>query len=283
VRYIAYREDSGATVMGVVVDGAVAPLGGLEDFYSTVERYRAEAARVTTGGFSVDAARPAVPVPVGTRVICAGLNYRAHAEEAHGDPPKWPDVFGRWASTLTASGTEVPLPPREERFDWEGELCAIIGAHLTDVTVEEAAAGILGYTCFNDLSARDFQFAAGQFTLGKNADRSGPIGSHIVEPSDLDDAKDVEITTHVNGQLRQKATTAQLIFTAAEIASYVSGCMSLRPGDVISTGTPAGVGFARTPPERLTPGDTVTVSIQGIGSIENRIVAQAAYREKHDE
>jgi 2-keto-4-pentenoate hydratase/2-oxohepta-3-ene-1,7-dioic acid hydratase in catechol pathway len=283
MRYIAYREDQGVTLMGVVVDGAVAPLCGIEEFYSDAARYRAEAARATAGGFPVESARPAVPAPASTRVICAGLNYRAHAEEAHGQPPKYPDVFGRWASTLTVSGTDVPLPPREERFDWEGELCAVIGAHLTDVTIDEAAAGILGYACFNDLSARDFQFAAGQYALGKNADRSGPIGSQIVEPGDLDDARDLEITTHVNGELKQKATTAQLIFTAAEIASYVSGCMSLRPGDVISTGTPAGVGFARTPPERLAPGDTVTVTIAGIGSIENRIVARAAYREKHDE
>lgn len=256
-------------------------LCGIEEFYSEVDRYRAEAAKISQAGVPVDALRPAVPVPAGARVICAGLNYRAHAEEAHGDVPQQPEVFGRWASTLTASGTDVPLPPREEIFDWEGELCAIIGAHLSDVTVGEAAAGIVGYTCFNDLSARNFQFACGQFTLGKNADLSGPIGSQIVEPGDLDDAHDLEITTYVNGKLKQQATTAQLIFTAAEIISYVSGCMSLRPGDVVATGTPAGVGFARVPPERLAPGDTVTVSIQGIGSIENRIAPRAVCRNTH--
>lgn len=257
--------------MGVVAHDRVTPLCTVEEFWTDLGRYRGQAAEAVHGTMLLDDLTPAVPVPSQTRVICAGLNYRDHAEEADDGTPDQPDVFGRWSSTLTTTGTCVPLPPREAGLDWEGELAAVVGAELRDVTPEEAASGIFAYTCFNDLSARTFQFAGRQMTMGKNADRSGPIGSHLVERDDLDDARDLRITTEVNDVMKQDGSSRDLIFTAAEIIAYVSGCMTLRPGDVVATGTPSGVGFTRNPPELLGDGDTVRVTIEGIGWIENRI------------
>lgn len=278
MRFVAYFDENDTPMMGVVIDGAIMPLCGVTDFYADIDRYRTKATTASGRKESVGDVRPAVPVPDTARVICAGLNYHGHAAESQSEVPTQPDVFGRWASTLTPGGTPIPLPPREETFDWEGELAAVIGRTMRDVSIDEAESGIFGYTCFNDLSARTFQFAGRQMTIGKNADLSGPIGSQIVEPDDVGRARDLQIITRVNGEVKQRGSTKQLIFTAAEIISYVSGCMSLRPGDVVATGTPAGVGYSRTPPERLSAGDTVTVSIEEIGSIENQMTSHVDLR-----
>lgn len=273
MRFIAYT-NAGTPTMGVAVEDRVVPLAAVEEFYADLPRHRAAAAEKITAaadGVPLADVEPAVPVPATAHVLCAGLNYRDHAAEAGADLPTVPDVFGRWVSTLNLDGGEVPLPPREQGLDWEAELAAVVGAHLRDVDEAEAEAAILGYVCFNDLSARGFQFAGKQVTVGKNGDGTAPIGAQIVEPDDLGRARDLSVRTTVNGQVKQDGSTAQLVFTAAQIIAYVSGCMSLRPGDVVATGTPAGVGISRTPAELLGSGDVVTVSIEGIGELTNRI------------
>ncbi|MQA77951.1 MAG: fumarylacetoacetate hydrolase [Streptosporangiales bacterium] len=273
MRFIAYS-NAGTPTMGVAVDDRVVPLCEVAEFYADLPSYRAAAATKTAAaadGLALTDVEPAIPVPATAHVLCAGLNYRDHAAEATADLPTVPDVFGRWASTLNRDGGEVPLPPREHGLDWEGELAAVVGAPLRDVDEAEAEEAILGYVCFNDLSARGFQFAGKQVTVGKNADGSAPIGAQIVEPDDLGRARDLRIRTTVNGRPKQEGSTAQLVFTAAQIIAYVSGCMSLRPGDLVATGTPAGVGFSRAPAELLGSGDVVTVSIEGIGELTNTI------------
>src|SRR5262249_51935543 len=180
--------------------------------------------------------------------------------------------WGGGPSRLRVSGPPVPVPPREDHLDWEGELAAVLGRHLRDATVEQAREAIFGYSCFNDLTARGFQRASRQWTLGKNADHSAPIGPWLVTADEIPAPDRLRILTRVNGEVVQDGSTGDQIFSAAEIAAYASGCMTLRPGDVIATGTPAGVGFTRQPPRYLRPGDTVEVEIDQIGRLVTPII-----------
>jgi 2-keto-4-pentenoate hydratase/2-oxohepta-3-ene-1,7-dioic acid hydratase in catechol pathway len=158
-------------------------------------------------------------------------------------------------------------------LDWEGELAVVIGGYLRDATVEQARTAIIGYLCFNDLSARGFQRASARWMLGKNADFSAPIGPWLVTAEEIPEPDRLRIVTRVNGEVVQNGSTAGMIFSAPEIGAYASGCMTLRPGDVITTGTPDGVGFTRQPPRFLHAGDTVEVEIERIGRIVTPIVA----------
>jgi 2,4-diketo-3-deoxy-L-fuconate hydrolase len=207
-------------------------------------------------------------------VLCVGLNYRMHAEEAGLQIPQHPGFFGRWTACLVPGGTPVPLPFGEPGLDWEVELAAIVGKSLTRVDVETALAGVLGYAAFNDLSAREHQMHSRLWTVGKNADRSGPI-SRIATADEVGDPRSgLRLLTRVNGEIMQDSSTADIVFTVGEILAYLSEVMTLNPGDVIATGTPAGVGFKRQPPRYLRPGDIVEVEIERVGSVSSPIVSQ---------
>lgn len=276
MRLIAYCEGSTSFMAVEVTSGTMATISPLDDFYADtmagLEMARARYADRQSPTRPLAEIRQIPPVPVTARVLCAGVNYRRHAAEMGRELPTHPDLFARWASTLVADGETVPVPVGDGRLDWEAELAIVVGATLSGASPEEAEAGLLGYTCFNDLSARGYQMATSQWALGKNADRSGPIGPAVVTPDELAGLPGLAIGSRVNGQDMQAASTADLIFSPSQITSYASGAMTLRPGDVISTGTPDGVGFSRTPPVYLRPGDTVEVEIEGIGVLRNRIV-----------
>ncbi|MCL4423830.1 MAG: fumarylacetoacetate hydrolase family protein [Actinobacteria bacterium] len=272
MRLAAYEID-GTRYMGVVGTEGVFTIGTLDGFYKDVPA-GLEAASNPGGkplALGVEELHLVPPVPDVARVICVGVNYRRHAEEASAKLPSVPNVFARWASTLVADGEKVPLPPGEPRLDWEGELAAIVGSRLYGASEEAAGAAILGYTCFNDLSTREHQMAASQWTLGKNADGSGPIGPVVVTPDEVGDPYNLQLTTRVNGETMQSASTGDMIFRAPKVLAYVSEVMSLRPGDVLATGTPDGVGFARKPPIFLGSGDRVEVEIEKIGILRNTI------------
>jgi len=275
MRLIAFAEGTTPMMAVEATPGRLAPVAALDDFYADIE-LGLETARalIARAGPTLRLAevRQVPPVPATARVLCTGLNYRRHAAEVGGKLPTQPNLFARWASTLVADGEAVPVPIGEGRLDWEVELAVVIGAALSGASTEEAQAALLGYTCFNDMSARGYQMPTTQWALGKNADRSGPIGPAVVTPDELAGCPSLSIGSRVNGEVMQAASTADLIFSPAQIASYASGCMTLRPGDVISTGTPEGVGFSRTPPVYLHPGDTVEVEIEGIGVLRNPIV-----------
>jgi 2-keto-4-pentenoate hydratase/2-oxohepta-3-ene-1,7-dioic acid hydratase in catechol pathway len=196
--------------------------------------------------------------------------------ELNASVPRCPELFGRWPSTLTVSGHPVPVPPREDHLDWEGELAAVLGSYLRGATAEHAQSAILGYLCFNDLSARGFQRASKQWMLGKNADFSAPVGPWLVTADEIAEPGRLRIVTRVNGEAVQYGFTGDLIFSVPEIAAYASGCMTLRPGDIIATGTPDGVGFTRQPPRFLRAGDTVEVEIDQIGRLVTPIVPALA-------
>jgi len=263
--------DGDTPTMGVVRGDRVVPLAPIPDFYADVAGWLRRAADLTEGGRPVAGVELVVPVPDTAKVVCAALNYASHAAETGGRLPDHPNLFARWAATLVPDGTPVPVPATEPGLDWEVELAVVVGAPLIDVTPDRVAAGVLGYTVFNDLSARAHQLANRQWALGKNSDRSGPIGSVVVTADSLD-AASLHLETRVNGELMQSGNTSDMIFSVADLCAYASRTITLRPGDVIATGTPPGVGFVRTPPVYLVPGDVVEVEVEGIGVVRTPIV-----------
>ena len=219
---------------------------------------------------------PAVPSP--RRILCLGVNYLEHALEGGRPPTKWPETFVRGADSVAAPYGELVKPALSERFDYEGELGLVIGAGGRYIPAQDALAAIAGYVILNDGSAREWQRAASQWTPGKNFDGTMPIGPELVTTDELD-ASAIQLTTTLNGEVMQSASTAQMIFDIPRTIEYLSSFTTLRPGDVIATGTPGGVGFARTPPVWLQPGDLVEVTIEGVGRIANRVAAEARERD----
>lgn len=273
--------DRGVPSMGVEVGDRLTVLAPLAEFYADVAGWLAEAAQIVEGDRGLADVVLAVPVPRSAKILCVALNYDMHATEAGGEVPEIPNLFARWWATLVTTGTPVPVPDAEPGLDWEVELAVVVGEKLTAVTAEELRRGsrpgaILGYTVFNDLSARAHQRATSQWANGKNADQSGPVGSTIVTADALDPSG-LRLQTVVNEEVMQSGTTADMVHGIPELLEYASRTITLRPGDLIATGTPAGVGFKRDPPVFLHPGDVVTVEVEGIGSVRSPIV-NASYR-----
>lgn len=213
---------------------------------------------------------PLAPVPVPGKIVCVGLNYHDHAEEQNEAVPDDPLLFGKAGTSVTNPGDPIVHPAGIEQVDYEVELGVVIGRRASNVSAEEASKYVAGYTVINDVSARDAQFADEQFFRGKSYDTFAPMGPVLVAESVLD-PNDCRVETRVNGETKQSSTTGEFIFSVEEVIEYISQVMTLRPGDVISTGTPGGVGIFREPPELLNPGDTVEVDIEGIGTLENPV------------
>lgn len=212
----------------------------------------------------------AVPTP--NRVLCVGVNYSAHAVEGGRDAnPTWPESFMRSASSVLPPYADLVRPALSTGFDYEGELAIVIGAGGRYIPRETALDAVAGFTILNDGSAREWQRAATQWTPGKNFDGSMPIGPEVVTPDEID-VNDLALTTTLNGTVMQSARTSQMIVDVASCVEFFSSFTTLLPGDVIATGTPGGVGFARTPPVWLTPGDVIEVSVEGLGAIRNTVI-----------
>ena len=204
------------------------------------------------------------------KILCVGVNYRPHIEEMGREIPSYPVVFTRFASSLVGPGEPVIRPQASEQLDFEGELAIVIGKNARHVSRENALDYVAGYCCFLDGSVRDWQRHTGQFTAGKNFDRSGAIGP-MVPAADVPDPTTLELTTRVNGEVMQRGSVADLVFDIPRLIEYCSTFTELRPGDIIATGTPGGVGAARTPPVWLKDGDLVEVDISGIGVLRNPV------------
>ncbi len=205
--------------------------------------------------------------------ICVGLNYLDHARESGAEPPQAPLLFGKTGNALAAHRQPVRLPPDSRQVDYEAELAVIVGRVCRQAGVEQARNAIAGYCCANDISARDFQFGDTQWYRGKSADTFGPLGPVLVTPAEVGDPHDLSIRLRLNGRTLQDSNTSNLIFHVPELIAYISRSITLQPGDVILTGTPPGVGFARKPPIYLQPGDEVEVEIEKLGILANPIVA----------
>jgi 2-keto-4-pentenoate hydratase/2-oxohepta-3-ene-1,7-dioic acid hydratase in catechol pathway len=213
---------------------------------------------------------PLVPSP--GKTICLGLNYYDHAAESGREKPVYPWFFLRCDTSLLAHGEAALLPRVSDRFDYEAELAVVIGTRARHVTQEQALQHVFGYTCFNDMSVRDYQKRTPQWTIGKNFDRTGGFGPQLVTADELEPgAQNLKIQARLNGQVMQDANTTDMIWSVAETISLLSECVTLEPGDVIVMGTPAGVGQSRTPPVWMKHGDKIEIEIEKVGLLVNTI------------
>jgi acylpyruvate hydrolase len=215
-------------------------------------------------------ARPVLPLPEPGKVICCGLNYADHIAETGRDNPEYPTLFAKHADTLIGPEDDIVVPSAVQ-VDWEAELAVVVGDHLRKADRHEAAKAIAGYTVANDISIRDWQYRTAQWFQGKAWDRTTPLGPVLVTPDELDPGAGLEISCRVNGRVMQSASTKTLVFDSADLLAYISTFTTLRPGDIVLTGTPGGVGVARKPQVFLTDGDVLETEIAGIGLLRNTI------------
>jgi 2-keto-4-pentenoate hydratase/2-oxohepta-3-ene-1,7-dioic acid hydratase in catechol pathway len=211
------------------------------------------------------------PVPDPEKIVCIGLNYRAHAAEAGIEPPETPTFFAKFANALAAPGTAVPLPAASAKVDFEAEVAFVIGRRAQDVPESDALDHVAGYMLLNDLSARDLQFATPQWMPGKVFDASAPCGPALVTPDEAGPADGISFSLTLNGETMQAASTDDLIFSVPALVAHLSSLMTLEPGDIVSTGTPAGVGSTRQPRVWLKPGDEIKISSPTLGVLRTAI------------
>lgn len=232
---------------------------------------------VASGDFSETLARNelhvAAPVPRPGKVICIGLNYRDHAAESGMAIPKSPIIFSKFSGCMIGAGHPIVIPQGSTQTDYEAELAFVMGRRAKNVTREAALDHVFGYANFNDVSARDFQFADGQWQRGKSCDTFAPMGEFIVTADEIPDPQNLSIKLRLNGETMQDSDTGEMIFGVAELIAFLSQFITLEPGDVVATGTPPGVGFARKPPVYMKAGDVVEVEIKGLGVLSNPVAA----------
>jgi 2-keto-4-pentenoate hydratase/2-oxohepta-3-ene-1,7-dioic acid hydratase in catechol pathway len=250
-----------------VIAGGDAALAALADLVGRADAAQADwlhdEASLTLG--------PAVPNP--GKIICVGLNYRKHAEESGAAIPETPVLFSKFNNSVAAPNEDVPLPESATQYDYEVELGVVIGKPVKNVAEGDALDTVFGYVTANDLSARDLQTRTSQWILGKTLDKFMPIGPYLVTADDVPDPQALQLRTWLNGDLRQDSNTSDMIFPVAEIIAYISRHFSLEPGDVIITGTPAGVILGLPEKNWMVPGDVVEVEVEGLGRLSNRVVA----------
>jgi 2-keto-4-pentenoate hydratase/2-oxohepta-3-ene-1,7-dioic acid hydratase in catechol pathway len=212
-----------------------------------------------------------LPIERPGKIVCVGLNYRDHAEEQGTELPEAPLLFAKFPTALIGPGEPIVIPPIVRQADYEAELAVVIGARVKGVSKENAFEAVRGYLCANDVSARDLQFGDGQWTRGKSPDTFCPVGPELIPAAEVPDPHALRIRAIVSGEVLQDSTTANLIFGIDEIISHASQTSTLEPGDLILTGTPAGVGIFRDPKRLLEDGDVVTIEIEGLGSLTNPV------------
>jgi 2-keto-4-pentenoate hydratase/2-oxohepta-3-ene-1,7-dioic acid hydratase in catechol pathway len=245
----------GTTVRELLSGGRVPELEGIE----------------RTHGVSLADVTLLPPVPDPEKIICIGLNYRAHAEETKQEIPRVPTVFAKFRNALAGPDAQVALPKASDKVDYEAEVCVVIGERLSEVDADAALEGVAGYTLMNDLSARDLQLATTQWISGKTFDGAAPCGPALVTADEAGAHDAIELSLTLNGEEMQRSSTADLIFKIPELVAHLSHLMTLEPGDLISTGTPSGVGIARQPSVWLQPGDEVQISSPQLGLLRTRI------------
>jgi 2-keto-4-pentenoate hydratase/2-oxohepta-3-ene-1,7-dioic acid hydratase in catechol pathway len=265
VRIVAYTAPDGAARFGIAENEAVLDAGPSFEALTPGEE-----------AGPIEELSLRAPVPATSKVVCVGLNYVDHAEESGQPIPKEPILFAKFPSSLTGHGSPIVIPPEVEQADYEAELAVVIGRRAKRVGESRALDHVLGYACLNDVSARDFQFADGQWVRGKSLDTFCPVGPWIVTTDELPDPQSLPLRCRVNGEVVQDSSTKQMVFSVAELVSFISAWITLEAGDVIATGTPSGVGFGRKPPRFLADGDEVVVEIEGIGALSNPVVKERA-------
>ncbi|GAA1633775.1 fumarylacetoacetate hydrolase family protein [Georgenia ruanii] len=256
-------------------EGGEASLAALRE--ALVHARSLETAQAVNDGVLVprSATKTLVPIPNPPKIVCVARNFGKHAAEAGLQISEIPILFPRFAATQVADGDPIIAPFVSHELDWEGELAVVVGKGGRHIAKEDAFDHVGGYTIFNDVTVRDYQFRVTQYTGGKNFHASGPVGPHISLVDEGLDPHNLRITTTVNGVVKQDASTEEFIFDIPTIIEHVSEFIELEPGDIIPMGTPAGVGFKRTPPEYLADGDVIDVTVEGIGTLSNPVRAEA--------
>ncbi|MEV0694316.1 fumarylacetoacetate hydrolase family protein [Streptomyces sp. NPDC050388] len=258
----------------VLVDLGFPDVGTLLAQDDWAERAAAPAAGATT--YPAEGADLAPVVPQPSKVVCVGLNYRNHIQEMGRDLPEHPTLFAKFADSLIGAGDDIVRPEETDQFDWEVELAVVVGKQVRRAKGEQAEQAIAGFTVLNDITTRDWQFRTREWLQGKTWDSTTPVGPYLVTPDELPGgvrpALDVKLT--VDGEVMQSDNTGDLLFDPVALVEYVSTIIRLNPGDIIATGTPGGVGHARKPARYLLGGETVVTEVQGIGRLENKVVAE---------
>jgi 2-keto-4-pentenoate hydratase/2-oxohepta-3-ene-1,7-dioic acid hydratase in catechol pathway len=283
VKLVSYRSNRGVRA-GVLRNGRVI------DAWDVLERGAAEssvrellahgalptlASELAGEGLPLQEVELEVPIPDPEKIICIGLNYRSHAAEAGIKPPATPTFFAKFRNALVPSGTRVALPAASEKVDYEAEVAFVIGRRCKDVAEGDALDFVGGYTLLNDLSARDLQFSTPQWMPGKVFDHSAPCGPALVTPDEAGPHDGIEIELELNGETMQAASTDDLLFSVPALVAHLSRLMTLEPGDIVSTGTPSGVGSVREPRVWLKEGDEIVVSSPTLGRLETTIAPRA--------
>jgi 2-keto-4-pentenoate hydratase/2-oxohepta-3-ene-1,7-dioic acid hydratase in catechol pathway len=273
MKLVTFTHD-GSTRVGVVEGAEVVAV----DFPDMVALLEAGAAPKPVRGprLPLDAVRLEAPIRRPPKFLAVGLNYADHVAEAGMQTPAHPMIFNKQSTCVVGPTDDVHLPRASEMVDYEGELGFVIGRRCRHVSRADAPGVIAGYLVVDDVSARDWQFHTATWTMGKSFDTHGPLGPWIVTPDELPDPHALEIRTWVNGELRQHSNTRHLIFDCFALVEYLSAAFTLEVGDVITTGTPSGIGIGMQPPRLLAAGDVVRVEIEGIGRLENRMVPEPA-------
>ena len=274
----------GCSVDGHIIDLSIAAPSLPTDLVGLLEMgpeglQQAEAAANSAGSdaqVSVDNITYLPLIPRPPKIICIGRNYAAHAIEGGAEPPSYPEIFYRGATSLIAHNDPIVLPKCSDKLDYEAELVAIVGKTAKNVARENGLEYVAGYALFNDATLRDYQRKSSQWTIGKNFDNTGGFGPEFVTADELPAGADgLRIQSRLNGQVMQDANTRDFIFPIDDLIAKLSECMTLEPGDVIVTGTPAGVGYARKPPVYMKNGDVIEIEIEGIGVLSNPVIDEA--------
>jgi 2-keto-4-pentenoate hydratase/2-oxohepta-3-ene-1,7-dioic acid hydratase in catechol pathway len=273
---VGVRDSSGGISVAQVSDdgSALTVLTDLETFWTAPHDWIAREACGET--MAADGADVVPPLRPDAQFFCVGLNYRDHAAEgSYGGQalPEVPSISARFGRSVSVDGADVPVPRGEDGLDWEGEVVAWVGLPLVDATEAEALSAVVGYSVFNDITARRAQKTTSQWLLGKNADKSGALGPLVPAAEVGDVQQGLRLRTSVNGEIMQDASTRDMIHSVEAILAHISQTITLLPGDLVATGTPSGVGYARKPPRLLVPGDRVEVEIERLGKVSSAIVS----------
>jgi 2-keto-4-pentenoate hydratase/2-oxohepta-3-ene-1,7-dioic acid hydratase in catechol pathway len=274
LKLVTYSTGGGAPKVGHIEDGGIQPLG-VGSLLEYVLHGRSPDRRPGGETVSLEEASLHPPIARPGKIVAIGLNYVDHAEETGQPIPEVPVVFGKYPNTIIGPGAPIRIPPIAEQIDYEAELAVIIGRRARNVPESEALEYVFGYTNSNDVSARDLQFSeGGQWTRSKSIDTFCPIGPYVATRDEVPDPHNLYIRAILNGEVVQDGHTSRMIFSVAEIVSFLSQGMTLEPGDIIITGTPPGVGMAREPQLWMKPGDEVSIEIEGLGTLTNPVEAE---------
>jgi 2-keto-4-pentenoate hydratase/2-oxohepta-3-ene-1,7-dioic acid hydratase in catechol pathway len=283
VKYVTFRKAGGDPEAGVIVrdqvvglksagfPGMLDVLGGGSEARLRIESW----VQSSTAAHPLNSVTLLAPIPRPPKLICVGLNYRDHALESKMEIPKVPTIFSKFPSAVIGPGEPIILPKNSTQPDYEAEFAFVIGGGGRHIPVERWQEHVFGYTIINDVSARDFQMATTQWLMGKTFDTFAPMGPHIVSADEIRDPHALDISLSINGEVLQHSNTRELIFKIPELVAFLSSVITLEPGDVVSTGTPAGVGVARKPPRFLRAGDDVVVRVESIGELRNPVMAES--------